>query len=66
LEQIKNKVWDSKELLSHVLDQELFVSKYSIYLPKEMQQKMHFAHKIDIHETLAYLNQFQFSLIKID
>jgi len=66
LDQIKNKSWDEKELLTHVLDQELFVSKYSIYLPEEMQQQMHIAHKIDIHETLAYLNKFQFCLIRID
>lgn len=66
LNQIKNKTWSGKELIIHVLEQELFISKYSIYLPSDLQERMHIAHKMNIQETLTYLNQFQFSVIKVD
>lgn len=65
LEQIKNKNWEAKELIPHTLEHEFFVSKYSVYLKKDMQEKMHIAHEINIQETLEYINKFRFKLINL-
>lgn len=63
LRDIKNKHWTAKELIKVTKERELFVSKYSQYLPKKLQYEMHAVHEIDIEGVKEFLDQYTFRVI---
>ena len=63
IKELKGRNWDSKDLLEHTLEQEFFKTKYSPYLPKELQKEMYIAHEIDIDEMKKYLKTYSFRII---
>ncbi|MED1672251.1 DEAD/DEAH box helicase [Pallidibacillus thermolactis] len=64
LTQIKNKNWDMREIIAVTKENEFFVSKYSKYLPQEIQLEMHASHEIDINGVKAFLNNYNFRVIE--
>ena len=56
LKEIRQKDWSLSDLLPYTMDHEFFVSKYSPFLPKELQIEMHEAHYVDIKGVLDFLN----------
>lgn len=66
LKELKEREWDSNDLLEHTLEQEFFKTKYSPYLPKELQTEIHIAHEINIEEMMEYLKTYSFRVIKSD
>lgn len=65
LQQIQLKKWKPEDLLPYTKEGEYYSSKYSIYLPKELQDRIHIAHEIDISATLDYLKFLDFKLIQL-
>jgi ATP-dependent Lhr-like helicase len=65
LQKMKEKKWSSDDLLPHVKEHELFKSKYSKYISKPLQIKMHIANEIDIEETVDYLQRYPFKCIDL-
>ncbi|MCM3638885.1 DEAD/DEAH box helicase [Sporosarcina luteola] len=65
LSKIRQKDWQPEALLPHTKENEYYSSKYSIYLPKSLQDKIHMAHEIDLISTLDYLNQNNFRHINL-
>lgn len=65
IECIKNKKWTAEDLMDVTYEQELFVSKYSLYLPKDMQNELHIENEIDIVGMMEYLNAYLFKLIRL-
>lgn len=63
LTQIKNKSWEIEELISVTKENELFVSKYSEYLPQEIQLEMYASHEIDIDGVMEFLNSYTFRVV---
>ena len=60
IEEVKSKKWDIKEILNVTLERELFHSKYSKYLPDELQILMHVEHEVDLEGAREYFQKFQF------
>lgn len=63
IEEIKSRKWKVDELLSVTNDNEFFESKYSKYLPKELQILMHIEQEIDLQGALEYFNEFEFIVV---
>lgn len=65
LEEIITKKWKVGELLKVTREHEKFVSKYSRFLPKDLQEEMHINHEIDITGAKEFLNSINFRVINI-
>lgn len=65
LEDMKKKDWSPNELLKYTSEKEMFVSKYSPYLPKAIQDKMHLAHRVDIEGVKTFLHNNTFRKIQV-
>lgn len=63
LQTIADREWSGKELLLYTKERELFVSKFSRYLPDKLQRDMHVANEVDIPGVKQYLKRFHFRLI---
>lgn len=64
LKKIKNKNWDIGEIIAVTKENEFFISKYSEYLPHELQLEMHASHEVDINGVMEFLNNFTFRVIE--
>ena len=60
IEEMKVKKWDLNEILKITQKKELFKSKYSKYLPDELQLIMHVEQKVDLDGAIDYLKKFNF------
>lgn len=65
INQVKEKKWTAEELMSVTLQHEFFVSKYSSYLPQDLQNTLHIANEIDIAGMAEYLHSYSFKLIHL-
>lgn len=54
-----------KLILEEKKKKEAFVSKFSPYLPVELQDEMHSAHELDLRGTLEYLEVFHWKVIDL-
>lgn len=63
IEEMKNKKWTVKEILTVTRENELFVSKYSEYLPEDLRILMHIEQEINLDGAIDYLKEFEFILI---
>ncbi|MBP2241816.1 ATP-dependent Lhr-like helicase [Cytobacillus eiseniae] len=60
-----NKInWTPETFIKHTTDQEFFFSKFSTYLPKDIQKEMHIANEIDIKGMREYLKLYSFRRLK--
>lgn len=62
--EIKVIDWNSEELLKYTSDNELFKSKYSEYLPEELQIKMHIENELDIKGAKEFLQKYKIRVIE--
>lgn len=60
IEEMKTKRWSINDILSVTNENELFVSKYSKYLPRELKLIMHIEQITDLEGAINYLKEFQF------
>ncbi|ACB85103.1 DEAD/DEAH box helicase [Natranaerobius thermophilus] len=65
LQDIKETDWRPEYLLDFTLEQEKFKSKFSPYLPKDLQDKMHIAHLVDIEGVKTFLENKKIKEIKL-
>jgi ATP-dependent helicase Lhr and Lhr-like helicase len=63
LHKMKEKKWIADDLLPFVKENELFQSKYSEFISKPLQIKMHIANEFDIEGTMKYLQKYEFKLV---
>ncbi len=66
LQDIKSRKWSLRSLLPYTKEEEFFVSKYSDFLPSELQIKMHGAHNVDIEGVLKFLDKFRIRIISLE
>ena len=64
IENMKNRKWNINEILAVTRTDELFVSKYSKYLPQELKILMHIEHEIDLDGAISYLKEFEFIIVR--
>ncbi|WP_300386333.1 DEAD/DEAH box helicase [Clostridium sp.] len=62
IEEMKNKKWSVKEIFKITRENELFVSKYSEYLPEDLRILMHIEQEINLEGAIDYLKEFKFIL----
>ncbi|KZE37800.1 DEAD/DEAH box helicase [Bhargavaea cecembensis] len=61
-----NKIeWTPEAFIKHTKDQEFFFSKYSTYLPNDIQKELHIANEIDIQGMREYLKHYSFRSLKL-
>ncbi|MCG3086354.1 DEAD/DEAH box helicase [Sporosarcina cyprini] len=59
-----NKIeWTPETFIKHTTDREFFFSKFSPYLPKDIQNELHIASEIDIDGMREYLKHYSFRKI---
>ncbi|PID04199.1 DEAD/DEAH box helicase [Sporosarcina sp. P2] len=66
IRQAKEKQWVIEDLLSITQEHELFVSKFSIYLPKDIQEELHVINKINLKGLEEYLATHSFRVIDLE
>lgn len=62
---IKEIQWSQETLYYQMTPRELFTSKFSTFLPQEIQEEMNIAHQIDINGLKEYLQTYQIRIIKL-
>jgi ATP-dependent Lhr-like helicase len=62
---IKYMNLNPKTLISHTLPGEFFISKFSEYLPEDIQLEMHIANEIDVDGLRGFLLKYSFRIIEI-
>lgn len=60
IEQMKNRKWSIEDILKVTQKNELFVSKYSEYLPEDLRILMHIEQEINLEGAIDYLKKFEF------
>jgi ATP-dependent Lhr-like helicase len=65
IRQINDKDWTPEDLLEVTTDQEFFTSKYSIYLPEDIQNQLHIANEVDIKGMREYIRTHEFIIIRL-
>lgn len=63
--EISTRTWNEEDILSVTKKHELFVSKYSIYLPTELIYEIHKAHNIDLQGALTFLQEKTLKFIEL-
>lgn len=56
--------WNPEKLLKYTSDNEMFKSKYSEYLPEELQIDMHIENEIDIKGAQEFLDKYKIRIIE--
>lgn len=62
---MKNKKWTADDLMPHVLEHELFQTKYTEHLSEKFNIKMHVANELEIEEAVKYLHEHEIKLIEV-
>lgn len=64
IELMKKMKWHEKDLMPYVTEDELFSSKFSMFIPDLMKINMHLEHLLDLEGTIEFLNKYTFRLIE--
>lgn len=64
IKQMKQKDWKEEDLIPFIQEHEMFLTKFNEFIPSDMRVKMHMEHRVDLKETMNYLNKYHFKLIK--
>ncbi|ARJ37727.1 DEAD/DEAH box helicase [Sporosarcina ureae] len=66
IRQAQEKQWVIEDLVRITQEHELFVSKFSIYLPKDIQEELHVISKINLKGLEEYLATYSFRVIDLE
>lgn len=66
IRQAQEKQWVVEDLVRATHEQELFVSKFSTYLPKDIQEELHVISKINLKGMVEYLATHSFRVIDLE
>jgi ATP-dependent helicase Lhr and Lhr-like helicase len=62
--ELKNFMWDEKDILEEKKKKEDFPSKYAPYIPKQLKDELHIKHELDLKGALEHLQTYQWKLIE--
>lgn len=66
LREVNERVWKNEDLLSVTLEHEIFVSKYSTYLPFDLQTELQIMNNIDLKGMANYFASYSFRVIDLE